>query len=138
MRDLDPIEQAFRDLVEARGIPTVDHEPVKLPYRLPVATLLPLGPRDVVSNTGGATDASWRWRVTVYASLGDARKAQRELRDAAVLLLEVVRDSPDLEGTCERARIESSGDEPNFDFEGGVVWSEFVLEADTEETPSAP
>ena len=139
MASVDTIEDYFVTQVAAlAGIDSaLDHEPERLPAKLPVVTLLWRGFVQEDVETGPNTENQWTWRVRLHVALGQReqwRSGQASMKVLVPALLNFVRDNPALGNTCERATLEDVGEEPEFDNDSRMMWKDMVLRAFTSES----
>lgn len=135
------IEAALLDALElaapGRFTTRLDFEPREFSGReLPGATLFWQTVDDEDTKTGPATDATWTWRLNIYANLAAGyEEAQRELKELVPLALLCVRRDPNL-GLDEpiKAQLRDPGEEPQFSHGEGLVWKTLTFTAVTEET----
>jgi hypothetical protein len=130
----DLIEDAFRTAAAAVvGVASaLDYEPKEL-AKLPCVTMLYLGSPQEDAETGTGQDATHTWRIGLYLHLQDYKKAQQKLKDLLPLVMRIVRTDPQLNATCEWARLVDSLSEPIFNHEEKWMLKTLRLEAATTE-----
>ncbi len=129
------IEQGFLALVKT--VPglndALDHEPQSLPRAYPVLTMLFVGaPQNDVAT--GLVEITWHWKVNLYVSLMDYRKAQLEMKRLVPLVLKLTRQDPYLGNSCEWAEITDEEEEPIFSTDDKFMLKRLDLRAKTTET----
>lgn len=109
------------------------YEPQSLPRYYPIVTMLFVGaPQEDVAT--GLVEVTWHWKINLYISLQDYRKAQEELKRLVPLLLNITRDDYSLGGTCEWSEITDEEEEPIFAEDDKWLLKRLDLRAKTTET----
>jgi hypothetical protein len=135
MTNPSDIEDAFIKKVQAIPglIDAIPYEPQNLPRALPVVTLLFVGAPQATVDTG-FKEVTWHWKVNLYISLQDFRKAQNELKRLIPLLLDITRDDPRLGHSCDWATMSDEEEEPIFQEDDRWLLKRLDLRAKTLES----
>ena len=142
--------KAIRDRFCALLLAEVDDLAAALPYE-PGAEALPAMPcvtmladmfGQVDRETGPVTDNTHGWELRLYVALAEAddmsayEAAQEQIEDLVPAVYTVVRKYPDIDGTCEWARIGDAGQPVEFlrDGSGRYALKRMQLRAELFET----
>lgn len=129
------IENAFiTEVKKISGLAdALPYEPQALPRNFPVVTLLFVGaPQEDVET--GFVEVTWHWKVNLYISLNDFRKAQDDLKRLVPLLLKITRTNPLLSNTAAWVHLSDEEEEPIFADEDRYLLKRLDLRAKTLES----
>lgn len=129
------IETAF--ITEVKKITGLNdalpYEPQALPRNYPVVTMLFVGaPQEDVAT--GLVEVTWHWKVNLYISLMDYRKAQDDLKRLVPLILNITRNNPLLSNTADWVNLTDEEEEPIFAHDDRYLLKRLDLRAKTTET----
>lgn len=133
---IEPIDSIEEGIVAALSplavLESVESEEVEKLAALPAATLLFSFPGQDESQTGGITDNTWRWVLSLYFNGKDWSRAQREHKRAIVDVLVALRADPTFGFACDRSEVRDGG-RPLFDRDKGILIKRLEITAYTEE-----
>jgi hypothetical protein len=120
-------------LAETAIVDAYDHVPPAI-RAFPAVTLAFLSFTDEDHQTGPLTKTTYSFAVAVYVKMiRDYREPQLLIEALVPQLLRVARAHPDLDFTCERARIADQGEEVEIDSTAGWVLKTLRLTLEYEE-----
>ena len=144
------VRKAVRDRFCALLLAEVDDLAAALPYepgdealpQMPCVTMLSDLFNQVDRETGPVTDNTHGWELRLYVALAETdtqsayEAAQEQIEDLVPEIFTVVRKYPDIDGTCEWARIGDAGQPVEFlrDKSGRYAMKRMQLRVDVFET----